>query len=152
MLSSDMEPVVFNNTNIDVSDRTAPIRVLVVDDDHNSVVMVSRLLKTLGLRVDAANGSLAAIQCIRQSQYDLVVTDLQMPVMDGFELAVWIKQGSEQIPVIIMTERRLSEIEKKMHAGKVDAWLFKPCHSPELRNTLRKLRSFISNRPETPNS
>jgi CheY-like chemotaxis protein len=91
-----------------------------VDDDHNSVVIVSHWLEKLGIRVNAANGDLAAQQCIKQSPYDIVVTDLQMPMMGGYELAAWIKHESERIPVIIMAGCRFLEIEEKLNAGKSD--------------------------------
>jgi two-component system capsular synthesis sensor histidine kinase RcsC len=95
-------------------------------------------LKKLGIRADAANGGLAAQQCIKQSRYDVVVTDLQMPILGGYELAAWIKHESERIPVIIMTGCSFLEIEEKLNAGRVDAWLFKPFHFSELRTALNK--------------
>ncbi|MEJ2642803.1 MAG: response regulator, partial [Desulfosarcinaceae bacterium] len=124
MFSTDQGRVALPTTSGEAWDRAVPIRALVVDDDHSSVVIVSRWLEKLGIRADAANGCLAAQQCIKQSRYDVVVTDLQMPILGGYELAAWIKHESERIPVIMMTGCSFLEIEEKLNAGRVDAWLF----------------------------
>jgi CheY-like chemotaxis protein len=103
------------------------------------MMMVSLLLQNLGMTVDAANCGPAAIECLRSCGYDFVVTDLEMPGMDGYKLAARIKLQTPLTKVIIMTGRSPFELEEKMNAGVVDRWLFKPFGGYELRTTLSKL-------------
>jgi CheY-like chemotaxis protein len=118
----------------------SPIRVLVVDDDHNSVMMVRLMIERIGMHVDAANCGPAAIQCLRKYSYDAVVTDLQMPSMDGCELVGWIKQKSKDTIAIIMTGCSSLDVAENQNDSNVDAWLFKPFGFFELNNTLQRLR------------
>lgn len=117
-------------------------RVLVVDDDHSSVMAVSLMLERFGMHTHAANCGPAAIRCLREYKYDVVVTELQMPGMDGTELVGRIKQESTDIITVIITECGLFDVVDNMSACIVDAWLFKPFAFFELYKTLQRLTKF----------
>jgi CheY-like chemotaxis protein len=122
-----------------VLNRTMPIRVIVVDDDHGCVTTVYNMLERLGYDVAAANCGLAAIHCFRKYRYDLVVTALSMPNMDGHTLAGWIKQNFEKAQVIVMAESNLPELREYKDNRSVDAWLFKPINVDQMSNVLSKI-------------
>jgi CheY-like chemotaxis protein len=117
----------------------ASLRALVVDDDHCLVTIVHQMLEVLGFSVDTANGGLAAMRCLSQFRYDLMVTDLQMPDMDGYSLSGWLKHKSRDTKVIVMTGRNPADVVGYMKSGIVDRWLFKPFSFSKLRGLLGDL-------------
>ena len=78
-------------------------RILLVDD--NAVVrdMLVDLVGSLGYSADAASGGVEALALFDRNRYDIVLTDLLMPGMSGWEVLVGVRQRDPQIPVIIIT-------------------------------------------------
>jgi two-component system capsular synthesis sensor histidine kinase RcsC len=103
-----------------------PLSALVVDDDHCLLEVVHQMVESLGFRADAATGGIAAMRYLSQAKYDLVVTDLQMPDIDGYALSGWLKHKSKDTKVIVMTGSTHSNVVKYMNTGMVDSWMFKP--------------------------
>jgi DNA-binding NtrC family response regulator len=106
--------------------RSAAQSALVVDDDHCVLQVVHEMLEVLGFRTDSANGGHAAMRRLSRSRYDVIVTDLQMPDMDGFALSCWIKHESKDAKVIVMTGSHPSDWVDFIHTGIVDRWISKP--------------------------
>lgn len=101
-------------------------RILIVDGDHSSMLTVHGMAKSFISRVDAANGVEAALDCLKKTRYDAVITDLEMGGASGYELARWIKGKSPETRAIIMAGRSHAEKEQYMNTGVVDHWIFKP--------------------------
>jgi len=82
-------------------------RVLVVDDEAHIVQVVALKLRNAGLEVETASDGEEALAALRREWFDLVVTDLQMPVMSGIELAraMAADQALARIPVLMLTAR-----------------------------------------------
>jgi CheY-like chemotaxis protein len=121
-------------------------RVLLVDDDHTTIVVVNRMLEALGFWGHAVNSGVAARECINQSRYDLLVSDLQMPDVDGYALSSLLKKTSQSTKVIIMTGLGPGDVADYMNTGIVDGWLFKPFSMTELSRAIIKCTLV-----ETPN-
>jgi DNA-binding response OmpR family regulator len=122
--------------------RLAPLRALVMDGDHCLVKAVHQMLEEMGFRTDSANGGLAIMQCLIQFSYDLVITELQMPDMDGHELSGWLKHKSDnckQTKVIVMTRSNHADVANYMNTGAVDRWMFKPFGLTKLAEILGEL-------------
>ena len=96
-----------------------------MDDDYCLLQVVHDMVEVLGFRVDSANGGLAAMRRLSQSKYNLMITDLQMPDMDGFALSCWLKHKSKDAKVIVMTGSHPSDWVDYMHTGIVDRWISK---------------------------
>jgi CheY-like chemotaxis protein len=114
-------------------------RCLVVDDDPFIMRLVAEMLADLDYRVDTAGDGLQALDAMSICRYDVVVTDLEMPVMSGYHLASKIKNESRDTKVIIMTGHCRNELADLMSTGPVDAWLFKPFDFSELCSVLNGL-------------
>jgi two-component system, NarL family, capsular synthesis sensor histidine kinase RcsC len=113
-------------------------RLLLVDDDHATILVVNRMLEALGFWVHAVNSGPAAKDCISQFRYDLLVSDLQMPEIDGYMLSSCLKAKSQDTKAIIMTGVGCDDVAGYMNTGIVDGWLFKPFSLSELRRVIRQ--------------
>ncbi len=115
--------------------------VLIVDDSQTLRHMLSELLQNSGLKViEATNGAEAKAK-IQAKIPDLVITDLIMPEMNGYELCRWIKSQptTQNLPVLICSTKS-EEFDRYwgMKQG-ADAYITKPFHPPELLNTVKQL-------------
>jgi signal transduction histidine kinase/CheY-like chemotaxis protein len=116
-------------------------RVLVVDDNSVNRKILARQLELAGASTDAAAGGEEALDLWRKGAYDLVLADLQMPSMDGFELARRIRE-SERIdrrrrtPILAVTASALEDHEHKSREVGMDGLITKPVGIEQLKATL----------------
>ncbi|HEX7842564.1 MAG TPA: response regulator, partial [Kofleriaceae bacterium] len=80
-------------------------RVLIVDDSPIVRDLLSELLSSVGLEVRTAGDGAAALQALTDHPVDLIVCDVEMPVMDGFELLRRLRDRAERVPVVMVTTR-----------------------------------------------
>jgi len=78
-------------------------RILLVDDHHVVRDMLVDLVGSLGYRADAAASGVEALALFDRGQYDVVLTDLMMPGMSGWEVLAALRQRDPQLPIIILT-------------------------------------------------
>lgn len=78
-------------------------RVLYIDDDPRLRTLVAMLLKQLGQQVDVAPGGAAGVEMFQANHYDVVITDLGMPEIDGLEVTRIVKATRHKLPVIMLT-------------------------------------------------
>jgi two-component system response regulator HydG len=108
------------------------LRVLVVDDDASARSALQALLKTQGYEVDTAVDGAAALERLAEIPPDLVVTDLDMPNMNGLELLAELRQRDRGLPVLVVTSAaELQTAVKAMRAGAFD-YITKPVDFDEL--------------------
>lgn len=113
---------------------------LVVDDDHQWVMSLSSMLEFFGSRVGAANCGGAALKCLSETWYDVVITDLGMHDSNGYGLARRIKDIFPKIRIIIMTEQSCSEIEHHIERTAADGCITKPFNANNLKKVLNDIR------------
>ena len=114
-------------------------RVLVVDDERTNLHMLSVALRHEGHLVDAASDGSSALDCAAANAPDLVLLDIMMPGMDGFQVLERLRdmEGCRDIPVIFLTG--MEDLESKLHGfslGAVD-YVVKPFHLEEIRARVR---------------
>jgi PAS domain S-box-containing protein len=85
------------------------LRLLLVEDSLDNQIVVQRFLKMAGCEAELANHGREAIEKIQTKTYDVVLMDIQMPVMDGFEAIAEIRRLGFQLPVIALTAHALKE-------------------------------------------
>ena len=101
-------------------------RVLFVDDELPLRDVVSRLLGRRGVDVTTAGDAVSAVEILRDEPFDLVLTDFQMPDMDGFELLAHVREHYPDLPAIMMTgHASVQHAVQAMAGGAVD-YLPKP--------------------------
>ncbi len=115
-------------------------RVLVVEDDDAIRAILRDMLEREGCTVDVAENGLVALERVAKAKPDIILLDLLMPKMDGFEFlaALRARDGSE-IPIVVLTAKDLSDSERERLAGETKAVLRKSMHSrDELAAELRR--------------
>ena len=114
--------------------RFSPASILIVEDNAFNQQVVLDLLSHVGLTADVAHDGASAVKCIQEKVYDLVLMDVQMPVLDGLSATREIRSFPEprfqRIPIVAMSAHVLShDVEKSLQAG-MNAYITKPI-SPE---------------------
>ena len=110
--------------------------ILIVEDDPGFTGYLKRLLRRKDLGIITAAGGQQAIQCLHANRVDLVLQDIGLPDIDGYEIMDLIRREFPQILVIVMTgEVSVESAVKALRKGAYD-YLRKPFESPELLNTV----------------
>lgn len=136
-----LEPHELELEHIDLND----IQVLVVDDSGTARHYVKKVLVNLGItKVSTASNGLNAVKMLSNHHFDLIVTDLNMPEMDGLQLIEYVRQRlvNFEIPIIMVTseqdETRLANVE---HSG-VSAICDKPFDPQSVREMLARVMRY----------
>ncbi|MBK9263450.1 MAG: response regulator [Polyangiaceae bacterium] len=126
-----------------------PLRILLAEDDAISQQVASMMLERLGYRCEVAANGMEALAALWRSHHDVVLMDVQMPDMDGFEATriIWRDWEPNDRPFIIaLTGSAMpGERERCLEAG-MDYYLVKPVRLDELRTALEAGASWISSR------
>ncbi|MDH4010724.1 MAG: response regulator [Desulfobacterales bacterium] len=110
--------------------------ILIVEDDPGFASYLERLLRRKDLRLITANGGQKAIQCLQANRVDLVLQDIGLPDIDGYQVMDLIRQEYPATLVIVMTgEITVESALKALRKGAYD-YLRKPFESTELLNTI----------------
>ena len=119
------------------------MRVLVAEDNRVNQVVTTRLLEKQGLTVLVANNGREAIETLNRESVDLVLMDVEMPEMDGFEATRRLrekeKKSGEHIPVLAMTAHSAPSYREKCLSSGMDGYLTKPVQSGQLYDAIRDL-------------
>jgi PAS domain S-box-containing protein len=122
----------------------APLRFLLADDSEDNVFLIQSYLKHSGCSIDVAENGEVAVQKFRSGQYDLVLMDLQMPVMDGYvatrRIREWERErhSANPVPIVALSAYALqSDIDKSRDAG-CTAYLTKPIRRQKLLEAIEK--------------
>jgi len=118
--------------------------ILIVDDEKNYPPILSAVLEEEGYETLTANNGLAALEIIKNSDVDLVLTDMKMPLMDGIELLERIKSIDPDLPVIMMTAH--GTVEKAVEAMQKGAYnyILKPFNNERLVIYVKKAMAMYS--------
>jgi len=115
-----------------------PFHILVVDDEFLIRFAVPKALNRLGVSVDVAENGLQAQKKILAGNYDLVITDIIMPEMNGVDLLRWMKKSRPQIKGIVMTGFGISEEMTGEFLGTVTEYLTKPFSLVTLQEAVKR--------------
>jgi CheY-like chemotaxis protein len=111
-----------------------------VDDDVEILTLVSRMAACLGYGSCTAASGKEALLRLQKGDVDLVITDYQMPRMDGFELAGQIRRQCPGLPVILMTGYYSEDLEERIQSRHLfDGLLKKPFNLKALEDRLRRV-------------
>jgi PAS domain S-box-containing protein len=111
------------------------VRVLIVDDEEDSRTLLARILQGRGANVVCVNGAPAALSTIKDQRFDVILSDIGMPEVDGYELMRQIRglgKPLSQIPAIAVTAYARSEDRQRSLLAGFQMHISKPLETPEL--------------------
>jgi len=119
------------------------IRAIVVDDDPPVLHLVSRMIVRLGYRCTAAADAIDALFHLNNTYHNLMITDYEMPFMDGLQLAEHIKRLHGSTKVILMTGHCAADLKRRMAGSTyIDGFLFKPFNLNVMRDKIQEVCRF----------
>ena len=116
------------------------LAILVVDDDELNQRMMRLILKREGHLVETAYNGAEALEAIKSRPFDMILMDLQMPIMDGVEASRRIRQlenGKERVFIVALTASYLPERGRELYEAGIDNYMSKPFEVEHLRNILQ---------------
>jgi PAS domain S-box-containing protein len=131
------------------------LHILLAEDARDNRILIRAYLKNAHARIDEAENGLAAVEKAQAEKYDLILMDIQMPVMDGLEAIRLIRQserhnGSERVPIIALTASALeSDVGRSLDAG-ADLHVSKPVKKATLLAAIESVTLVSSDSVETP--
>ena len=125
-----------------MDDQKSQKHILCIEDEPEMIDLIRLILGRRGFQVTGATGGQAGLQAVRSELPDLVLLDLMMPDMDGWEVYQQMKadDNTRNIPVIVVTAKAQS-IDKVLglHIAKVDDYIAKPFSPQELLSSVEKI-------------
>jgi len=120
-----------------------PLRILLAEDNAVNQKLALRLLEQMGYRADMASNGLEAIESLERQIYDVILMDVQMPEMDGFEATRTIRKltGAVQPHIIAMTANAMEGDREACLAAGMDDYISKPIRVDELIGALERSTS-----------
>ena len=110
------------------------MKILMVDDDPSLVKIITFLLKDEGYDVISASTGLEALQILQQQWVDMLILDIGLPRVDGFEVARRVRE-TNRVPIIMLSA---DDVEKEAWRAGVDAFLPKPEGVERLPTTIKR--------------
>jgi PAS domain S-box-containing protein len=101
------------------------LRILVADDAPDIQVIISSLLSEHGATVDTAHNGQEAIEKALENPYDLIIMDLQMPLVNGYDATAYLRDSGFTVPIVALTANALGDMRTSLKRG-FDAHLIKP--------------------------
>jgi signal transduction histidine kinase/CheY-like chemotaxis protein len=116
------------------------VRVLVVEDNEINVTILERFLQKWGIRIKEATNGIHALELLKFHQFDLILMDLEMPEMNGYDAVKIIRETNTTIPIIAFTATLLDNMDSLITNDGFDDYILKPFRPADLK---RKIEKFI---------
>lgn len=150
--SSSVTPVSVSSVSVPSTAPTTGLSVLLVDDTEINRVIATAMLEGMGHKVSVANNGQEAVQLCSQQVFDLIFMDCVMPVLDGFDATIQIRELEQNkgihTPILALTANALSDVKEKCFAAGMDDFLTKPFKEEELKAATIKVVAAKVNRSE----
>lgn len=115
--------------------------ILIAEDDPSNYLLFEILLKQ-NYRLYHANTGIEAIELFKQYQPQLILMDIKMPEMDGYEATTQIRKLSKTIPIIAITAYAFPEDKERILNGGFNGYLSKPINSRELQKKIQETLNY----------
>jgi signal transduction histidine kinase/CheY-like chemotaxis protein len=133
-------------------DKDASAKILLAEDNPVNQLFACRLLEKLGYEVTVANNGVEVLDALDRAGFDLVLMDMQMPVMDGIEATRAIRareaDGRQRLPIVALTANASASDRDHCLATGMDDYLAKPFRAPQLRAVLHRCLPELSRHSE----
>ncbi len=127
-------------------ERKKRLRILLAEDNVVNQKVALLMLEKMGYKADVAGNGKEAVRALADHSYDMILMDIQMPEMDGFEATKMIRNlddGNENVPIIAMTANAMKGDKEKCLAAGMDDYITKPINADMLYETIHHLARKI---------
>ncbi len=131
---NEKNPVIRVANEEDLSGR----KILVVEDTEFNIFFATQLLEGWNIDIYVAVNGQIAVDKVRENKYDLVLMDLQMPVMDGYTASAEIRKFDTTIPIVALTASASNDVKEKVMAVGIQDYVTKPFNPNELFSRIKK--------------
>ena len=107
-------------------------KVLIVEDNLINVMVARQILEKVNLEVAVANDGLKAVTMVKENNYDVVLMDIQMPIMDGYAATIEIRKFNKKIPILALSASVFMEVKDKISESGMNGFIFKPFEPQDL--------------------
>jgi signal transduction histidine kinase len=114
------------------------VKILLVEDVEFNVLVAKKMLRNWNANIEVAENGLTAVEKMKTGEYDIVLMDLQMPVMDGYTAAKCIREFNMLTPIIALTASASVDIQQKAFDYGMTGYLSKPFNPNELFATIHR--------------
>ena len=112
-------------------------KILIVDDSKDIRDILSKVISLMGFEAAVASNGNEALNLFLTNSFDLVLTDLEMPDIDGWTLALHIKDKSPNTPVVLITGSEKEAVMERLKGSSIDSILFKPFMLEDIQKTVQ---------------
>jgi CheY-like chemotaxis protein len=113
-------------------------KILLVEDTPFNILFTTQLLEGWNTLVDVAENGAIAVDKMKESEYDLVIMDLHMPVMDGYTSTRKIREFNQDTPIMALTASATTDIREKIFAAGMQDYVTKPFDSDQLFSQMKR--------------
>ena len=113
-------------------------RVLLAEDSATNAAVVTSMLATCGISPEIVHDGAAAVQAATSTDFDLILMDVGMPVLDGLEATRLLRKSGVKTPIVALTAHALKEIKDSTHEAGMDGYVTKPLRGEVLDRLLAK--------------
>lgn len=137
-LVSDMQDA-SKNTKVDLKN----VSVLIVDDTPDNQFLVKKLLKSCGAQVEVVSNGTDALQSTKNNDFDVILMDLQMPIMDGYEATRRIRKNGFRRSIIAFTAHARKEAVEGYRDAGFDEYIARPVKAFDLLNSVKRHANLL---------
>lgn len=127
------------NEDMDISS----LKILIAEDNQMNTLLMRKLLAKWNISPDFAANGAEAVAAFETQHYDLILMDIHMPVMDGYEAAHLIRNHSDPakstVPIIALTASIALDVRNKLDEAGMNDYISKPFNTEELKNKLEAI-------------
>ncbi|MDX9770917.1 MAG: PAS domain S-box protein [Tenuifilaceae bacterium] len=132
-----------HNEAVHLNRKRQPYRVLVVEDNEVNSFIALKFLKDWGLETQLAENGAIAVDMVKENEYDLILMDLEMPEMSGYEATQIIRKlpdkTKSQIPIIALTASAMLDVQEKIFKLGMNGFILKPFNPADLKAKISEL-------------
>lgn len=115
-------------------------KILLVEDNEINVMVGKQILSRWNLNIEVAQDGAEAVEKVRNGNYDIVLMDIQMPVMNGYDASKEIRTFNKDVPIIALSASVFVEVKDKIFECGMNGFVYKPFDPPDLYS---KIASFL---------
>ncbi|WP_298778101.1 response regulator [uncultured Polaribacter sp.] len=110
--------------------------VLLIEDNQINVMVGKQILEKVNFKVEVANNGLEAIDMVKEKHFDILLMDIQMPIMDGYTASKEIRKFNKYIPILALSASVFVDVKDKMEESGMNGFIFKPFDPEDLMNQI----------------